>query len=128
MDLAGKKQTKRVVRALNDWNKPRFVEQDEFCRASLKVNKIKGNTKIMVFPAVSVEYSEVLRSRKGSQWTEREWKIGVDENKVRKAKFCRYLHGGCLQAVGTEDTKSYLAKVVAEAAKRENKKKKKKVA
>ena len=93
-----------------------------------KVNKIKGNTKIMVFPAVSVEYSEVLRSKKGSQWTEREWKIGVDENKVRKAKFCRYLHGGCLQAVGTEDTKSYLAKVVAEAAKRENKKKKKKVA
>ena len=39
--MAGKKQTKRVVRALNDWNKPRFVEQDEFCRASLKVNKIK---------------------------------------------------------------------------------------
>jgi len=39
--LAGKKQTKRVVKTLNDWNKPRFVEQDEFCRASLKVNKIK---------------------------------------------------------------------------------------
>ena len=38
-----KKQTKRVVRALNDWNKPRFVEQDEFCKASLKVNKIKIN-------------------------------------------------------------------------------------
>ena len=37
MDLAGKKQTKIVVRALNDWNKPRFVEQDEFCKASLKV-------------------------------------------------------------------------------------------
>ena len=42
--MAGvKKQTKRVVRALNDWNKPRFVEQDEFCKASLKVNKIKIN-------------------------------------------------------------------------------------
>ena len=41
--MAGKKQTKRVVRALNDWNKPRFVEQEEFCRASLKVNKIKVN-------------------------------------------------------------------------------------
>ena len=42
--MAGiKKQTKRVVRALNDWNKPRFVEQDEFCKASLKVNKIKVN-------------------------------------------------------------------------------------
>jgi len=39
--LAGKKQTKRVVKVLNDWNKPRFVEQDEFCKASLKVNKIK---------------------------------------------------------------------------------------
>ncbi|SHL07817.1 hypothetical protein SAMN05216582_14013 [Selenomonas ruminantium] len=42
--MAGiKKQTKRVVRALNDWNKPRFVELDEFCKASLKVNKIKVN-------------------------------------------------------------------------------------
>ena len=41
--MAGKKQTKRVVRALNDWNKPRFVEQDEFFKASLKVNKIKVN-------------------------------------------------------------------------------------
>ena len=42
--MAGiKKQTKRVVRALNDWNRPRFVEQDEFCKASLKVNKIKVN-------------------------------------------------------------------------------------
>ena len=39
--MAGKKQTKRVVKVLNDWNKPRFVEQDEFCKASLKVNKIK---------------------------------------------------------------------------------------
>ena len=42
--MAGiKKQTKRVVRALNDWNKPRFIEQDEFCKVSLKVNKIKVN-------------------------------------------------------------------------------------
>jgi len=41
--LAGKKQMKRVVRALNDWNKPRFVEQDEFCKASVKINKIKIN-------------------------------------------------------------------------------------
>ncbi len=41
--MAGKKQMKRVVRALNDWNKPRFVEQDEFCKASVKINKIKIN-------------------------------------------------------------------------------------
>ena len=84
-----------------------------------KVNKIKGNTKTMVFPAVSVEYSEVIRSKKGYKWTEREWKVGVDENKVRKAKFCRYLSGGCLQTVGAEITKVYLAKVAAGAAKLE---------
>lgn len=89
-----------------------------------KVNKIKGDTKTFVFPAVSVEYSEVLRSKKGSKWTEREWKVGVDDNKVRKAKFCRYLSGGCLQTVGIENTKAYLAKVAAETAKLEAKKNK----
>lgn len=83
-----------------------------------KINKIKGNTKTMVSPAVSVEYSEVLRSKKGQKWTEREWKIGVDDNRVRKAKFCKPLESGCLQTIGTENTEKYLAKVLKAELKR----------
>ena len=82
-----------------------------------KVNKVKGNTKTAVFPAVSVEYAEVVRSKAGSKWTEREWKVGVNENKVRKAKFCRYLHGGCLQTVDAIATAKYLQQVAVKEAK-----------
>lgn len=89
-----------------------------------KINKIKGNTKTLVFPAVSVEYSEVLRSKKGAKWTEREWKVGVDENKVRKAKFCRRFQSGCLQVVDVCSTGEYLKKVEAEQKKLNEKKKK----
>ena len=89
-----------------------------------KINKIKGNTKTLVFPAVSVEYSEVLRSKKGAKWVEREWKVGVDENKVRKAKFCRRLQSGCLQVADVCPTGNYLKKVEAEQKKLDEKKKK----
>ena len=89
-----------------------------------KINKIKGNTKTLVFPAVSVEYSEVLRSKKGAKWVEREWKVGVDENKVRKAKFCRRLQSGCLQVADVCPTGDYLKKVEAEQKKLDEKKKK----
>lgn len=85
---------------------------------------VKGNTKTLVFPAVSVEYSDVLRSKKGVKWTEREWKVGVDENKVRKAKFCRRLQSGCLQVVDVFPTGEYLKKVEAEQKKLNEKKKK----
>ena len=91
---------------------------------SEKTKKIKGNTKTLVFPAVSVEYSEVLRSKKGAKWTEREWKVGVDENKVRKAKFCRRLQSGCLQVVDVFPTGEYLKKVKAEQKKLDEKKNK----
>ena len=91
-----------------------------------KVNKIKGNTKTLVFPAASVEYTEVLRSRKGNTWTEREWKVGVDENKVRKAKFCHRLHSGCLQVVDICQTAEYLKKVETDRKKLDAKKKKQK--
>ena len=83
-----------------------------------KVNKIKGNTKTMIFPAVSVRYSEVLRSKNGQKWTEREWKIGVDDNRVRKAKFCKPLQSGCLQTIESENTNEYLAKVLVAEIKR----------
>ena len=82
-----------------------------------KVNKVKGNTKTAVFPAVSVEYAEVVRSKAGSKWTEREWKVCVNENKVRKAKFCRYLQGGCLQTVDALATAKYLQQVAVKEAK-----------
>lgn len=86
-----------------------------------KYNKVKGNTKTLVFPAVSVEYTEVVRSGNGHKWSEREWKVGIDDSKVRKAKFCRYLSGGCLQTVDVQDTGAYLQKVAAEDAKRKAK-------
>ncbi len=87
-----------------------------------KHNKVKGNVKSLVFPAVSVEYSECLHSEKGRKWMEREWRIGVDENKVRKGKFCRPLQSGCLQTIGHEQTGRYLIQVAIEEAKRAKKK------
>lgn len=36
-----KKDAKRVVKAINDWNKPRFTELEVFCKTSVKVNKKK---------------------------------------------------------------------------------------
>lgn len=82
-----------------------------------KTNKIKGNTKTLVFPAASVEYSETLRSKNGVKWTEREWEVGINENKVRKAKFCRRLQSGCLQVVDVCSTGEYLKKVETEQRK-----------
>jgi hypothetical protein len=37
----GKKDTKRILKTINDWNKPRFTEQEKFCRVSLKINRKK---------------------------------------------------------------------------------------
>ena len=79
-----------------------------------KHNKIKGNTKRLVFPAVSVEYSETPYK----SGIVREWKISVDDNKVRKGKFCRPLSGGCLQTVGTVNTREHIADVIEAEAKR----------
>ncbi len=73
-----------------------------------KHNKIKGNVKSMIYPAVSVEFSEVVRSKKGAKWTEREWKVGIDDNRVRKAKFCTPIASGCLQTIGSANTAEYL--------------------
>lgn len=40
--MAGsRKFTKQVVKVLNDWNKPRFTEREEFCKASWKMNRRK---------------------------------------------------------------------------------------
>ena len=38
---SNRKFTKQVVKALNDWNKPRFTEQDAFCKVSWKMNRRK---------------------------------------------------------------------------------------
>ena len=92
-----------------------------------KKNKVKGNTKREVFVATGVEYTEVVRSRKGVKWTEREWKVSFgDGNKTRKAKFCRPVGSGCLQCIETVPTAAYLEKVQSNAVKFKQKKKKKK--
>lgn len=65
----------------------------------------------MIYPAVSVEFSEVVRSKKGAKWTEREWKVGIDDNRIRKAKFCTPIASGCLQTIGSVDTAEYLSKL-----------------
>lgn len=36
-----RKYTKQVVKALNEWNKPRFTEREEFCKVSWKMNRRK---------------------------------------------------------------------------------------
>ena len=38
---SSRKYTKQVVKALNEWNKPRFTEREEFCKASWKMNRRK---------------------------------------------------------------------------------------
>jgi len=76
-----------------------------------KNNKIKGNVKSMIFPAISVKFSEVARSKKGVKWTEREWKVGIDNNHVRKAKFCMPIASGCLQTIDSVNTAEYLSKL-----------------
>lgn len=76
-----------------------------------KHNKIKGNVKSMIYPAVSVKFSEVVRSKKGTKWTEREWEVGIDDNRIRKAKFCTPIASGCLQTIGSANTAEYLSKL-----------------
>ncbi len=76
-----------------------------------KHNKIKGNVKSMIYPAVSVEFSEVVRSKKGTKWTEREWKVGIDDNRIRKAKFCTPIASECLQTIDSANTAKYLSKL-----------------
>ena len=48
----------------------------------------------------------------------------MDENKVRKAKFCRRFQSGCLQVVDVCSIGEYLKKVEAEQKKLNEKKKK----
>lgn len=48
----------------------------------------------------------------------------MDENKVRKAKFCRRLQSGCLKVVAVCSTGEYLKKVEAERKELNEKKKK----
>lgn len=76
-----------------------------------KHNKIKGNVKSMIYPAVSVKFPEVVRSKKGTKWTGREWEVGIDDNRVRKAKFCTPIASGCLQTIDSVDTAEYLSKL-----------------
>ena len=83
-----------------------------------KVNKIKGNTKTEIFPVVSVEFTEVKKTTNGVQTKERIWKVGIDDNKTRKGKFCTKIASGCIQVIGVEDTDEYLKQVAEEEKKR----------
>ena len=78
-----------------------------------KVNKIKGNTKTMVFPAVSVRYVEIDYTKKGTTWTKGEWLVQVTKDQKRKAKFCRPIQGGCLQTIGVAAMKDFLTEVAS---------------
>lgn len=82
-----------------------------------KVNKIKGDTKTEIFPAASIKYTEVQVSKKGVKSTERIWEIGIDENKIRKGKFCTRIASGCVQVVRIEKTDEYLKHVAEEIKK-----------
>ena len=70
-----------------------------------KKNKIRGNTKNMIFVATSVEMCGEghIKYGNGSQ--------------SRKIKFCRPIGSGCLQCIGIESTAEYLDKAEAEALK-----------
>ena len=86
-----------------------------------KVRKVKGDVKTEVFPAVSVEYTEIAKKANGVVTKERVWKIGVDDTHIRKAKFCSVLNHSCVQFTGSESTSAYLKKVAEEAAERKKK-------
>lgn len=47
-----KQGQKKVVRFLNEWNGPRFMEQEEFCKRSFKVNK----NKVGIYASVVTDY------------------------------------------------------------------------
>ena len=51
-----------------------------------KTNKIKGNTKTLIFPAYSVEFSESVYSENSEKRKKREWKIRIDNKKNKKSK------------------------------------------
>ena len=86
-----------------------------------KVRKVKGDVKTEVFSAVSVEYTEVVKKTNGVVTKERDWKIGVDDNRVRKSNCCSVLNHSCVQFTGSEPTSEYLKKVEEEAAERKKK-------
>lgn len=54
----------------------------------------------------------------GIQTKERIWKVGIDDNKTRKGKFCTRIASGCIQVIGVEDTDEYLKQVAEEEKKR----------
>lgn len=43
---------KKVTRFLNEWNRPRFIEREEFCKRSFKVNK----NKVGIYASVVTDY------------------------------------------------------------------------
>lgn len=76
-----------------------------------KYNKIKGNTKSMIFPAASAEFTEVVRTLKKSMQIKREWKIRIDNMHIRKAKFCKPIASGNLQTTGSVNTIKHFSKI-----------------
>ena len=48
----GKQSKKKVVKYLKDWNGSRYLDQEEFCRISFKVNK----NKVMIFASLVSDY------------------------------------------------------------------------
>jgi len=44
----GKQSKKKVVKYLKDWNGSRYLDKEEFCRISFKVNK----NKVMIFASL----------------------------------------------------------------------------
>ena len=47
-----KQSQKKVASFLNDWNRPRFMELEEFCKRSFKVNK----NKVGIYASVVTDY------------------------------------------------------------------------
>ena len=48
----GKQSKKKVVKYLKDWNGSRYLDKEEFCRISFKVNK----NKVMIFASLVSDY------------------------------------------------------------------------
>ena len=47
-----KQSKKKVIKYLKDWNGSRYLDQEEFCKISFKVNK----NKVMIFASMVTDY------------------------------------------------------------------------
>lgn len=92
----GKQETKKIIRTLNEWNKEKYLVQEEFCRSSFKMNRKKIiEFADLVMNYVFFGYVDLLKKRSESPLG----RIGMSRSKVGEIEYMIHDAGSMMKAI-----------------------------